>query len=466
MPVPAIRLAGLTDEPVRTGTESPIELDIRAWASELARKKRSRDYLSRGPTLIRTLSIQFRWRLAQDATTDQLSRWLASLGGSGRSQNNRLSMLREFFRFCLRVRKSIVDNPAASVDRAHDATGDGVREFTAKEVSALYSAANGHWRTAVGIFATTALRRGAVFRGIKCGWVDAGRRALMIPAGVLKNRRAQTIPLNDDAMAVFTTAVKGRLPDEHIVPVGFDQATWLYLLKRAGVNRYDERGRPAGTHSFRKGVLTALAEAGVHPKVAQDIAGHVDIRQTMRHYTRLGDRHQREALEKLHAISHCSADGCAVPGRNVEEKPARGYCETRGDADNAHADREGKLMPLSCESDHESRPCEGLSRDQQAGEHDQRGRLSRSGSSRPNTHQNDPTGICPPTGAVPTGSPEALILAALVMVRPENRRSLLQQLLLLLAALVLLAGAAFFIDSWGSGPKPAPIVTAPVRSGK
>lgn len=55
-----------------------ISADIEAWRVELQRKRRSADYLTRGPRLVRELADRFGWSTSGEATTAQLSEWLGS----------------------------------------------------------------------------------------------------------------------------------------------------------------------------------------------------------------------------------------------------------------------------------------------------------------------------------------------------------------------------------------------------
>lgn len=289
-----------------------ISADIEAWRVELQRKRRSADYLSRGPRLIRELAERFGWGGSRDATTQDLATWLADSGGSSHSQNNRLSMISSYFEFCRRVRKSVLVNPADGLDRASGGeSGDGSRAFTAAETVAIFGAAHGHWKTAVVMMALVGLRRGAVFRRLTCGMVDLDRRQLSVPGGVLKSKRRQDFPLNDEAFAVLAEAVRGRGASEFIVPSKFDQGVWLFLLKRAGVAHVDSRGRVAGTHSFRKHFATSLAMSGVHVQVAQQLLGHADVKQTLTHYTRLGTELQVAAVKNLPRLSREDSAICA-----------------------------------------------------------------------------------------------------------------------------------------------------------
>jgi len=312
--------------------------------------------LRRGPATIEALIRRFGWRSAAEATPGQLCAWLAEQGGSGHTQNNRVAMIRAFFHHCHKTLRSVTVNPAADLERASSARGDGVREFTAGEMARLFQTARGHWKVAVGLMATTALRRGAVFRGVRVGWFDAPNRQLRIPAGVLKNRKAQAIPLNEDAMQILEVAVSGREPQDFVVPIKPDHRAWSRLLRDAKVRFRDDRGRPCGMHSFRKGVLTSLADLGVHPKVAQELAGHSDIRLTIGVYTRFNAGAQADAVKKLPRLSAHGIGGL----RDSTEKRAVGVVDNEGGkSDTDHADLERTdVVASQTQPGKNARPCD------------------------------------------------------------------------------------------------------------
>lgn len=334
-----------------------IEADIASWEAEIRRLRRSPDYIARGPAMVRDMAERFGWTTAAQGNASQICVYLAEKKGSGHTQNNRVAMTRAFFRHCKSITKSITSNPTDDIERAQEAKGDGMREFTAEEMTRLYQAARGHWKTAVAIFATTALRRGAVFRCIKFGWVDRAQRQLVIPKGVLKNRKAQTIPLNADAMRAIEEASAGRGPDDFIVPIRFDQDGWERLLQDAKIPRSDDRGRPAGTHSFRKGVLTELAELQEHPRVAQDLAGHSDIRLTMNSYTHLRTSHVAGAVKKLRPLNPEAAGDLRTSEQN--KSPIR-FDKADGEGHPHDAEPEGPpLSGLATQPSQNGRPGAG-----------------------------------------------------------------------------------------------------------
>jgi integrase len=55
-------------------------------------------------------------------------------------------------------------------------------------------------------------------------------------------------------------------------------------------------------HDLRHGALSLLAALGVHPKVAQAIAGHSSLALTMQVYTHVSDGLAADALAKVDAL--------------------------------------------------------------------------------------------------------------------------------------------------------------------
>jgi hypothetical protein len=64
----------------------------------------------------------------------------------------------------------------------------------------------------------------------------------------------------------------------------------------------DAEGRTLDFHATRHSYITLLARAGVHPKMAQDLARHSTINLTMNNYTQLGLYDQAAALEGFPSI--------------------------------------------------------------------------------------------------------------------------------------------------------------------
>lgn len=74
-------------------------------------------------------------------------------------------------------------------------------------------------------------------------------------------------------------------------------------LADAGIPDQDEQGKVIDFHSFRHTTGTWLAQAGVHPRVAQEIMRHSDINLTMSTYTHVLREQHVEAVKKLPDLS-------------------------------------------------------------------------------------------------------------------------------------------------------------------
>jgi hypothetical protein len=69
-------------------------------------------------------------------------------------------------------------------------------------------------------------------------------------------------------------------------------------LEAAGIPYAEEAGRVYDLHALRHQFISDLATAGIHPKMAQELARHSPIVLRMDHYTRLELRDRSAALEK------------------------------------------------------------------------------------------------------------------------------------------------------------------------
>ena len=70
-------------------------------------------------------------------------------------------------------------------------------------------------------------------------------------------------------------------------------------LCAAGIPYRDDQGRVLDFHALRGCYVTMLQRSGVHPKLAQELARHSDIRLTMQVYTHLRLHDLAGAVESL-----------------------------------------------------------------------------------------------------------------------------------------------------------------------
>ena len=161
--------------------------------------------------------------------------------------------------------------------------------------------AQGRARVLVYAVATgTALRQGELKR-LRWQDVDRDRQTVHVPPTSAKSRKGQSVPLRDDlaaALAAFRPtgiALSAPVFAGRTFPT---QRTLLADLAAAGIARRDESDRVVDFHSLRVSFVSALAAAGVHPRVAQALARHAHVDTTMRCYTDLALLDLRGAVAK------------------------------------------------------------------------------------------------------------------------------------------------------------------------
>jgi integrase len=132
--------------------------------------------------------------------------------------------------------------------------------------------------------------------------LDADPPTATVAAAYSKRRRKDVIVLRTDLAEMLRAYAEGRPRNKPLWPGSWpdDGAEMVRLdLAAAGVPFMDKEGRVYDFHALRHQFISDLAAAGVHPKVAQDLARHSTITLTMDHYTHLGARDHAAALEKL-----------------------------------------------------------------------------------------------------------------------------------------------------------------------
>ena len=73
-------------------------------------------------------------------------------------------------------------------------------------------------------------------------------------------------------------------------------------LDAAGLPYVDDAGRYFDFHALRHQFISSLAEAGVHPKVAQELARHSTVSLTLDRYTHVPSHALTDALRRLPAL--------------------------------------------------------------------------------------------------------------------------------------------------------------------
>lgn len=126
---------------------------------------------------------------------------------------------------------------------------------------------------------------------------------LTVAARHSKHRREDVLPVRADVAAILKARAEGRDRGEPLWPATSWPASGAEAVRldmeAAGLAYADAEGRVYDFHGLRHQFVSELAAAGVHPRVAQDLARHSSITLTMKTYTHSDLSAQRAALEKL-----------------------------------------------------------------------------------------------------------------------------------------------------------------------
>src|SRR5262249_32372617 len=110
------------------------------------------------------------------------------------------------------------------------------------------------------------------------------------------------VPLPKDVAELLRKYIESKSSDLQLWPGNWPTvaAEMIRLdLEASGIPYRDSHGRVIDFHSLRHTFLSHLAEAKVHPKVAQILARHSTIAMTLDHYTHLDRLDVARDLEKL-----------------------------------------------------------------------------------------------------------------------------------------------------------------------
>lgn len=141
--------------------------------------------------------------------------------------------------------------------------------------------------------------------------LDDSNPTVTVKAGYSKRRRLDVIPLRIDVASTVRKWIAQREAigqGERLWPgTWFERAAEMLQadLKEAEIEYEDDQGRVFDFHALRHQFISNLVLAGVHPKVAQQLARHSTITLTMDRYAHVPTEHTVNALEQL-AATDCS----------------------------------------------------------------------------------------------------------------------------------------------------------------
>jgi len=152
--------------------------------------------------------------------------------------------------------------------------------------------------------------------------LEGDRPVIHLRATATKSRRADSVPLRP-SLAAKLTVTKPRFarPTDRVFKAAPKGATFRRDCRRAGIDYSpDDRGRTVDRHSLRTTFISWLSAADVHPRTAQELARHTDLRLTMKNYT------DPRALDTFNAVNRLPE---LHPERHSQRQKATGTYDER-----------------------------------------------------------------------------------------------------------------------------------------
>lgn len=279
-----------------------------------ARGKAER-YVAQVERLIRRVAEALGWGTLQDLAAGGLAfeDHLTSMDASAKTRNNVLCAVRAFADW-LRRREEIPSNPFDRIELTRHFAGSGSRALSAPEMAAMIATAeadealseaerrSGYIRSPWYRIARATGLRALEMERVRVGAVqlDEGRACITIQAKDAKGRRTQRIPLADGFVPWIRAYIGNRDPLDRLM-MSPRPRKWVMDgdAKKAGIS-----GLKVGLHSFRKGLVTALAASGAPMSVTQEIARHTDPRLTQAVYVDANLLPLRDAINALAAAGY------------------------------------------------------------------------------------------------------------------------------------------------------------------
>ena len=248
------------------------------------------------------VSERCRWKKLADVTARSFCDFRAHSSLSPKSLNDMLAVTKGFLEW-LRGQQMVKENPLEFV-KPIDLRGSRPcrRALTVEEMGRLLAASPPERAVIYLTVLYTGLRRKEL-NLVRWGDFDleAAEPCLRLASSITKNRKDARLPLRSELVAAlqahrpadfaaFLFAFAGRVPK---------METLRRDLSHAGIVCRDDQGRRVDLHALRVTFATNLVLSGAHPRVAQELMRHSDVRLTMRVYTDASSLHTLKAVEAL-----------------------------------------------------------------------------------------------------------------------------------------------------------------------
>lgn len=180
---------------------------------------------------------------------------------------------------------------------------DFAKLLTAAQAGPVRYGMTGAERALINELAATTGLRASELASLTAGSLSLGESpSVTVAAKSAKNRKAATLPLRADMAVKLAAFTATKLPTAAVFARldKFNAARIIRVdLKAAGIPYTDESGNVFDFHALRHQFISNLAAAGVHPKTAQELARHSDIKLTLNRYTHVFRGELDKAVDAL-----------------------------------------------------------------------------------------------------------------------------------------------------------------------
>jgi len=288
------------------------------YRAALLAKGDTAQHAAKSFSMVKRTGEECRFRSWSDVSASRLQAFLADMRAKGRSirtSNAYLTAFKGFARWCVRDGR-LGESPVAHLQKLNEKT-DARRQrraLTAEECRRLLAVADPGRALLYRLALETGLRANEL-RTLTVSSFDLSGAppTVTVSAKDSKHRREDVLPLRLDTAALLRQRLSLTLPAAPAFDVPRRTAeTMQQDLKRAGIPYVDESGKVADFHSLRHTFITSLANAGIHPSVAQALARHSTITLTMDRYTHSPMETRTTALEALPDLSRPPMEAAQV----------------------------------------------------------------------------------------------------------------------------------------------------------
>ena len=291
-------------EPHRAGGARFIDEHVEEWEEALLARGNTEKYARQAMRRVKRLAAGCGFQLPRDTNGGRVESWLKEQVENGTfgvaTRNHYLTAFKTFCRWMEREGRLAINpgrflrrvNAAPDLRRERRALADEECRKLLKrtaESEKVHHGMDGPERALLYRLALESGLRWSELRSLKVGNLDLDGKppTVRVEAAYTKNGREDALPVRPATAELLGEHCRLKTPGARLF--GMWQTHGGEMLRddlgAAGVDYEDDRGRVADFHALRHTFVSNLARSGVHPKVAQDLARHSDIKLTMSTYT-------------------------------------------------------------------------------------------------------------------------------------------------------------------------------------